>query len=97
VEKILLSKKKGVMLSFPRLLCLCGRRKVDSLSIDLGKTHEGSPARGFFPLVALGFKIRVAMRAVQRDGEAEEIGITVEFLGTLWAVHINNVHGGFLA
>jgi hypothetical protein len=97
VEKILLSKKKGVMLSFPRLFFIHGGRKVDNLSIDLGKTHEGSPSCGFFPLVPLGLKIQVAMGTVQGDGEAEEIGITVKFLGTLWAFHINNVHGSFLA
>ena len=97
MEKILVSKKKWVMLSFPRLLFLCGRGKVDRLSIDLGETHKGSPSRGFFPLVGLGLKIQVAMGTVQGDGEAEEIGITVKFLGTLWAFHINNVHGGFLA
>jgi len=87
----------GAMFSFPWLLFLRGRREVDRLPVDFGKAQESSPSRWFFPLVALGLKIRVAVGAVQGDGEAEEIGITVELLGTLWAFHINNVHGYFLA
>ena len=86
--------KGGALFSCLRF---CGRREVDGLAINLCKAHESSPSRGFFPLVALGLKIRVAMGAVQGDGEPEEIGITVKFLGTLRAFYINNVHGYFLA
>jgi hypothetical protein len=89
-------KRGGGMFSFPWLFFLRGRREVDCLSVDLRKAHEGGPSRGFFPLVPLGLKIRVAMGAVERDGEPEEIGITVELLSTLWAFHINNIHGSFL-
>ena len=90
-------KRKVLILSFSQLLFLHGRRQVDDLSVDLGKAHEGRSSRWLFPLILLRLKIRVAVRAVQGNGEPEEIGITVELLSTFWAFHIYNVHGGFLA